>query len=177
MDEGTNALYNVLAAYAKHAPEVGYCQGMNYLVGLILIGVNFDEVAAFVILERLLGEYGQLSSLYGGQLSKLFSLSDHIYTWMLEEEPELEKLVTDHGVPLTTLLAGPFMAIFANILTIESCLLVLDRLILMKEAALIDIVKNVFKRMKQPLLAKFINPYKAKKGNNAMNGVDQSAQL
>jgi len=61
MDSGTNSLYNVLAAYAKHAPEVGYCQGMNYLVGLILIGVDFDEVAAFVILERLLGEYAQFS--------------------------------------------------------------------------------------------------------------------
>ena len=24
MDEGENSLYNVLAAYAKHAPEVGY---------------------------------------------------------------------------------------------------------------------------------------------------------
>ena len=50
-----NPLYNVLAAYAKHAPELGYCQGMNYVVGLILIGVNMDEVSAFIILERLLG--------------------------------------------------------------------------------------------------------------------------
>ena len=135
----------MLAAYAKHAPEVGYCQGMNYLVGLILIGVDYDEVSAFVTLEKLLGDYGQLSSMYSGQLIKLFSLSDHIYTWMLTEEPELEQLITNHGVPLTTLLAGPFMAIFANILPLNTCLLILDRLILHKENALIDIVKHVFK--------------------------------
>ena len=49
---------------------------------------------------------------------------------MLTEEPELEQLVTNHGVPLTTLLAGPFMALFANILSVDTCLLVLDRLIL-----------------------------------------------
>ena len=63
---------------------------MNYLAGLILIGVDYNEVSAFAILEKLMGDYGQLRTLYGGQLIKLFSLSDHIYTWMLEEEPELE---------------------------------------------------------------------------------------
>lgn len=88
---------------------------MNFLCGLILIGVDFNEVSAFVILEKLLGEYGQLASLYDGKLTKLFSLSDHIYTWLLEEEAELEELVSNHGVPLTTLFAGPLMAVFANI--------------------------------------------------------------
>lgn len=89
MDDGENSLYNVLTAYAKHNPEVGYCQGMNYLVGLILIGVNYDEVTAFMILERLMGKY-ELSSLYGKELSKLFSLSDIIQKWMTEVEPELQ---------------------------------------------------------------------------------------
>ena len=84
----------MLAAYAKHCPEVGYCQGMNFLCGLILIGVDFNEVSAFVILEKLLGnEYGQLADLYDGKLTKLFSLSDHVYSWLLAEEPELEQLV------------------------------------------------------------------------------------
>ena len=103
---------------------------MNYLVGLILIGVDMDEVSAFAILERLLGQYGKLGSLYAGQLTKLFEMSDNVYTWMVESEPELEQLISNHGVPLTTLLAGPFMAIFANILSIDTCLQVLDRLIL-----------------------------------------------
>ena len=54
-----NLLYNVLAAYAKHEPDVGYCQGMNFLAALILIGVDFDEVSAFIVLDKLLSkEYG-----------------------------------------------------------------------------------------------------------------------
>ena len=84
-------MYNVLAAYAKHCPEVGYCQGLNFLCGLILIGVDFNEVSAFVILEKLLSSgYGDLASVYDGKLTKLFSLSDHVYSWLLEQEPELE---------------------------------------------------------------------------------------
>ena len=45
---------------------------MNFICGLILIGVEFDEVSAFVILDKLLGDYGNLGSIYDGKLSKLF---------------------------------------------------------------------------------------------------------
>jgi len=44
----------VLVAFSKHCPEVGYCQGMNYLAGLILIGIGFDESLAFAILVKLM---------------------------------------------------------------------------------------------------------------------------
>ena len=126
---------------------------MNFLCGLILIGLDFNEVSAFVILEKLLGEYGQLAQLYDGKLTKLFSLSDHIYSWLLSEHPELEELVSNHGVPLTTLFAGPFMAVFANIFeTPEMCLKILDRVILQKDQALISIIKNVYANMKTELL-------------------------
>lgn len=63
---------------------------MNYLCGLILIGVDFDELSAFVIFERLLGDYGNIAALYDAKLSKLFALSDNVYSWLLEQEHELE---------------------------------------------------------------------------------------
>ena len=104
---------------------------MNFLCGLILIGVDFNEVSAFVILEKLMGDYGDLGSLYDGKLTKVFSLSDHVYSWLLYEEPELEALISEHGVPVTTLFAGPLMAVFANIFDDpEICLSILDRIIL-----------------------------------------------
>ena len=126
---------------------------MNFLCALILIGLDFNEVSAFVVLEKLLGEYGQLGQLYDGKLTKLFSLSDHIYSWLLTEQADLEELVSNHGVPLTTLFAGPFMAIFSNIFeTPEVCLKILDRVILQKDQALINIIKNVFTNMREELL-------------------------
>lgn len=74
---------------------------------------------------------------------------------MVEVEPELEQLITNHGVPLTSLLAGPFMATFANILSIDTCLLILDRVILLKEIALLDIVMHVYRQMSDTLLTRF----------------------
>lgn len=135
---------------------------MNYLAGLILIGVDFDQVRAFVIFVHLLGDYAQLSSLYDGNLTKHFTLSDHVYSWLLAEEPELEQLFSSHEIPITTLFAGPFMAVFANIFDDpDTCLHIVDRLILQKEMALVNIIKHVFKNMKKELLSDGGNDSKA----------------
>lgn len=37
---GRTALYNVLRAYAVADPTVGYCQGLSFVAGLILLHVG-----------------------------------------------------------------------------------------------------------------------------------------
>lgn len=44
-DDGIAALWRVLRAYALHDPVVGYCQGMNFVAGLLLL--HLDEPSAF----------------------------------------------------------------------------------------------------------------------------------
>ena len=34
---GENRLYNVLKAYSAYDPETGYCQGMNFITGMLLL--------------------------------------------------------------------------------------------------------------------------------------------
>ncbi len=56
------SLRNVLHAYALHDPQVGYVQGMNLIVGFLLINSNvdksntnaFNEIQAFWIFARLM---------------------------------------------------------------------------------------------------------------------------
>ena len=55
---------------------------------------------------------------------------------------EIEKSISESGLPFNTLLAGPFMAIFANLIDLDSSLHVMDRLILDGKSALIEIVKH-----------------------------------
>ena len=33
---GTNKLFNVLKAYTSYDPEIGYCQGMNFIASVLL---------------------------------------------------------------------------------------------------------------------------------------------
>lgn len=52
-----------------------------------------------------------------------------------------------------TLFAGPLMAVFSNIFeSPDTCLHILDRLVLQKDQALIGIIKHVFRCMKPELL-------------------------
>jgi len=134
----------VLIAYSKHNPEVGYCQGMNYLAGLVLIGVEMRQDLAFTLIVRLMdGEGYNLSGLYEQSLRKLFEFTDHIYSWLLCDHPKLQKHMSDNGIPLTAMLASPFMALFANITDLGTSMHVLDRLMLQKTDALVNIIKCV----------------------------------
>jgi hypothetical protein len=53
---GQHALFNVLKAYSILDNEVGYCQGMSFIVGILLIHVDNDEEKAFNLLRHLLIE-------------------------------------------------------------------------------------------------------------------------
>ena len=46
IEDGENKLYNVLIAYANYDIEVGYVQGMNYIVALLLLYIE-DEQKVF----------------------------------------------------------------------------------------------------------------------------------
>jgi hypothetical protein len=57
---------------------VGYCQGMNFFAGMILIGVDFDEVVAFAILVQLMSDQGGFRNMYTNSLQMLYNLADEV---------------------------------------------------------------------------------------------------
>lgn len=67
--EGKWDLFCVLRAYAAYDEEVNYCQGMNFLAGLLLTYVD-SQSAAFGLLVILMHERG-LRTLYKTDLSML----------------------------------------------------------------------------------------------------------
>lgn len=50
--EGQTKLYNVLMAYSIRNPTIGYCQGMSYVAGLLLM--YYSEAESFWMLDWLL---------------------------------------------------------------------------------------------------------------------------
>ena len=81
---GNNKLYNVLKAYANYDNEVGYVQGMNYLVGLLLLYIPHDEEQVFWCLHQLM-QRRQWRNVYTHDFPRL----KHLCT-MLEERLELD---------------------------------------------------------------------------------------
>lgn len=59
---------------------------MNYIVALILIGVEMDEVLAFKILrslmEREIATKFKMQSIYENSLAGLFTMTERIQLWL-----------------------------------------------------------------------------------------------
>ncbi|KAI3743408.1 hypothetical protein L1987_61117 [Smallanthus sonchifolius] len=54
-EEGRNSLRRLLLAYARHNPDVGYCQGMNFFAAMLLL--MMPEENAFWTLVGMLDDY------------------------------------------------------------------------------------------------------------------------
>eukprot|EP00913_Durusdinium_trenchii_P033524 g31384.t1 len=66
----------ILRSYAYHEPQIGYCQGMNYIAGVLLLvlGNVADAYQAFVVFMNGFGLAGNLISV---KLEGLPQLHDH----------------------------------------------------------------------------------------------------
>lgn len=76
---GQKALYNTLKAYSIYNPMVGYCQGMGFIVALLLLYMPAED--AFIILTRLCSdEKFNMSGLYSPGFPLL-----HVNLYILEQ--------------------------------------------------------------------------------------------
>eukprot|EP01120_Amphizonella_sp_Union-15-10_P014668 TRINITY_DN71_c0_g1_i1.p1 TRINITY_DN71_c0_g1~~TRINITY_DN71_c0_g1_i1.p1 ORF type:complete len:395 (-),score=31.21 TRINITY_DN71_c0_g1_i1:64-1095(-) len=53
--QGRVPLFNILKAYANYDPEIGYCQGMSYIVAVLLM--HLSEELSFWVFVRLMRDY------------------------------------------------------------------------------------------------------------------------
>ena len=90
--EGQNMLRRVLKAFSLYDDAIGYCQGLGFVVGPLLMHMNESE--AFCILVRLMERY-DLRSCY---LPDLSGLHLRIY--------QFQQLLTQHLPELATRLEG-----------------------------------------------------------------------
>ena len=49
--EGQTALFNILRAYSVYDPEVGYCQGMAFIAGLLYLQMRDEETAFWTFVQ------------------------------------------------------------------------------------------------------------------------------
>ncbi|KAL3137366.1 regulation of vesicle fusion [Trebouxia sp. C0010 RCD-2024] len=111
-EQGQQALYRVLKAYSLHDLEVGYCQGMAFVAGVILM--YLPEEPAFRVLCQLLDGTGVgLRTLY---LPGLQGLKDELrmMDWLMERlMPELKQHLDNYGAVPVLYASQWFLTIFS----------------------------------------------------------------
>nr|CUU00470.1 hypothetical transcript [Hymenolepis microstoma] len=122
--EGIAALRRVLTAYAFRNPNVGYCQAMNMVTGILLLYCSEEE--AFWLLsavcERLLPDY------YDSQVNPL--LVPHHHHWSCLQNLLHLKALSAHcntGVELVNLVTlSWFLTLFLNTMPLRCAVFVID---------------------------------------------------
>ncbi|KAJ3914651.1 rab-GTPase-TBC domain-containing protein [Lentinula edodes] len=76
---GQENLYNVLKAYSIYDPQVGYCQGLPFVVAILLL--NMPDEEAFSLLVRLM----QVYDLRGHFLPEMPKLQLRLFDRLIEE--------------------------------------------------------------------------------------------
>ena len=120
-------LYNVLKAFWNIDEEIGYCQGMNYITGFLLLISDFDERNAFFLLISIFSQSFQKRKRNNFSLRGLFIeefplLYFYIFIFddlLLKYIPELRKHLIGNEIPNDVWIIKWFQTAFTMILPIN----------------------------------------------------------
>ncbi|XP_037384505.1 growth hormone-regulated TBC protein 1 [Talpa occidentalis] len=116
-------LFNVLAAYGRHNRGVGYCQGMNFIAGYLLL-ITTDEEEAFWLLDALVGRI--LPDYYGPAMLGLRTDQEVLGQLVRNKLPAVADLLDGHGVLWALVVSRWFICLFVDTLPVETVLRVWD---------------------------------------------------
>jgi hypothetical protein len=148
------ALRRVLQAFAVHNPNIGYCQSLNFIAGLLLLFLDEDEEKAFVLLnvvttEHLPGTHGV--ALEGANIDiavLMTSIRETLPTiWTkLDDKPTTPAAGAITRLPTVSLATTAwFMSLFVGTLPIECVLRVWDCLFFEGSKTLFRVALAIFK--------------------------------
>ncbi|KAJ8951859.1 hypothetical protein NQ318_019835 [Aromia moschata] len=142
-------LYNVLAAFAHQNKDVGYCQGLNYIAGLLLLATK-DEEASFWLLkalvERILPQY------YVATMTGLLTDLDVLDELVLKHEPLVHRHIHNIGMPWAMGTTKWFVCLYAEVLPTETVFRIWDCLFYEGSKIIFRVALALIKLHKQEIL-------------------------
>ncbi|XP_030636595.1 growth hormone-regulated TBC protein 1-A [Chanos chanos] len=117
------ALYNVLVAYGHHNKAVGYCQGMNFIAGYLII-ITKDEEKSFWLMDALLGKI--LPDYYTAAMLGLKTDQEVLGELVKAKVPAVWQAMVEHNVMWTLVVSRWFICLFIDILPVETVLRIWD---------------------------------------------------
>ncbi|KAF9127800.1 GTPase-activating protein [Mortierella sp. 14UC] len=107
---GQESLFNVVKAYSLYDAEVGYCQGLSFVVGPLLL--NMPDEEAFCVLVKMMSSY----DMRGHFTPDMNTLQLRLYQFeqlMEETVPMVHKHFINQGIRSTMYASQWFMTLFA----------------------------------------------------------------
>ncbi|KAL1132397.1 hypothetical protein AAG570_010352 [Ranatra chinensis] len=116
-------LYRVLIAYGHHNKTVGYCQGLNYIVGLLLLVTKSEETSFWLLkmlVEKILPDY------YSPTMDGLVTDIEVITELVSTRYPDVSAHLNTLGLPWPVVITKWLICLFCEVLPTETVLRVWD---------------------------------------------------
>lgn len=116
-------LFKVLGAFAHQNQDVGYCQGLNYIAGLLILATKSEEASFWllkVLIEQILPPY-YIKSM-SGLLTDMSVLDDLVS----KRYPAVHQHLLNIGMPWAVTTTKWFICIYAEVLPTETVLRIWD---------------------------------------------------
>jgi len=114
---------NVLRAYAQYNPDIGYCQGLNYIVGMLLLQTK-NECDSFWLLVELMDKY--VPNFYSGKMLALRVECSVLDYYISSLHPRLHAHFQKHGIDMQLFVSKWFVCLFMDVLPVETVLRIWD---------------------------------------------------
>ncbi|XP_041472007.1 uncharacterized protein LOC121421375 [Lytechinus variegatus] len=127
--EGRASLFRLLSVYALYNPTVGYCQGMSYLVGMLLMVMN-DEEDVFWAMVALFEKPKFLAGYFDKNLKRIQSHASLFHKLLRQRFPKVAKHFDSLGVQPLMYVTPWFMCLYTSLPCWDTVLAIWDLILL-----------------------------------------------
>ena len=121
--QGVESLRNLMHAYAVYDKEVGYCQGLGFVAGLLLMTIPEEE--AFCVLIQILQE-NRIRDMYKPSMS-LLSICNYQLDKMIEEShPHVYYHLKHQGFSCSLYASTWFLTLFSTMIPLHTVFRIMD---------------------------------------------------
>mmetsp|Transcript_92933 Transcript_92933/g.215999 ORF Transcript_92933/g.215999 Transcript_92933/m.215999 type:complete len:463 (-) Transcript_92933:191-1579(-) len=146
-------LLRVLNAYASHNPAVGYCQGMNYVAGLLLLVSDCEEESFNVLVCLMDSAHFGLSGFYKERLPLLLRYLRACDKLVAETVPELRDHFIKENVQPAVYLHQWFLTLFINCFPLSMVMIIWDVIVCEGLPVILRIAVSILQVLKDSLLS------------------------
>lgn len=149
---GQGQLLNVLKAYSIYNPKVGYCQGMGFMVGVLLS--HMDQVDAFNVLVALMrpeGEFG-MQGLYKPGLPLLNKYLSELDAMISKDLPRLADFFATLGIETSMFASQWILTLFVYNLEWAEARLIFNLFLVFKIGIVLKFALFILHRAEKELL-------------------------
>ncbi|XP_050544295.1 growth hormone-regulated TBC protein 1-like isoform X2 [Daktulosphaira vitifoliae] len=115
--ENQEALFRILYAFAANNPYIGYCQGLNYIAGLLLL-VTKDEEVCFWLLKVLIEK--KLPDYYSKTMNGVI-IDIEVFSRLVQKKfPDVSDHMNSIGMHWALIVTKWFICLFVEVLPVEN---------------------------------------------------------